>query len=222
MMNILVVEDDEQLSKNVCLALTESGYCVESCISGIDAVNKIWRYSYDLVLLDIMLPGIDGFEVMKRIYLRKVPVMFMTARTDIKDKLHGFKLGAQDYLTKPFELPEMIARVAVVLKFAQKPEPQELYYYRNYCLDEEGYALRKDGLNIELKAMEFALAAHFIKNPGVIFSRDELIEAICGENYHSQPRAMNNHISQIRKKLGWNEYLHTYRNVGYMLQSEEE
>jgi len=212
---ILIVEDDTYIAQAVKEILSLKSYKSEICDSGTEAVDLIRENPYDLILLDIMLPGIDGFQIMNKIKYREIPVIFVTAKQDINDKLHGFKLGAEDYVIKPFDIMELLARVDVALR--RRKKGQVKYYYGDVCLDTAAHSVSKNGKNIELTPKEFELAEYFIKNQNMTLTRESIHNAVWGGEFIDETRTIDNHVRQIRKKLGWQKCLITIYKLGYKL-----
>lgn len=219
-MEILIVEDDENIARAAREILNLKNYGTEICDSGTLAVELIKKNNYDLILLDVMLPGFSGFQVMERISYREIPVIFITAKQDIKDKLCGFELGAEDYIVKPFEMMELLARVEVVLRRNKKVQTE--YQYGDIWLSISSHSIKKNGAEVDLTPKEFELAAYFIRNQELIIHRDILMGAIWGGQFLGETRTIDNHVRQLRKKLDWKEYLVTVPKMGYKLKHIDE
>lgn len=216
-MDILIVEDDENIANAASEILHFKGYQSYICSSGTLAVDLIKRNDYDLILLDIMLPGLDGFQVMERTTYRKIPVIFITAKEGIKDKLRGFHLGAEDYLVKPFEMMELLARVDVVLRRSKKISTDGEYTYQGIRININTHNIQKDGVDLVLRPREFELAAYFMANQGIVLTREVLMDVVWGNEFGGETRTLDNHVRQIRKKLGWEKCLITVTKIGYKL-----
>ena len=201
-MNILIVEDDDNIANVVSEILQAREFETVLCDTGSQAVELIKNNMYDLILLDVMLPGLDGFQVMQKIAYRRIPVIFMTARQDIKDRLYGFELGAEDYITKPFNIMELLARIEVVLRRNNKLDDQ--YQYDNVHIDAKTHCINMNGEEV--------------KNQGMVLSREMLMHSIWGDEYGEESRTLDNHILHLRKKLGWEEKLITIPRIGYRLE----
>lgn len=214
-MKILIVEDDTYIALAVKEILKINGYDSEICDSGTEAIERIRENSYDLILMDIMLPGIDGFQILKKISYKEVPVILVTARQDLVDKLYGFQLGAEDYIIKPFDMMELLARVEVALRRNKKEQKE--YCYGDICLDTVAHSVSRNGDNIELTPKEFELAEYFIKNQNMTLPRERIHNAVWGGEFIDETRTIDNHVKQIRKKLGWQECLMTIYKLGYKL-----
>lgn len=215
-MEILIVEDDENIANAASEILSLKSYDTEICDSGTLAVELIKQKNYDLILLDVMLPGLNGFQVLEKISYRQIPVIFITAKQDIRDKLCGFELGAEDYIVKPFEMMELLARVEVVLRRNKKV--QEEYEYGDLCLNIAHHTITKNGKEIDLTPKEFELAAYFIRNQELILNRDVLLNTLWGGEFPGETRTVDNHVRMLRKKLDWKGYLVTVPKMGYKLK----
>lgn len=215
-MNILIVEDDDNIANVVSEILQAREFETVLCDTGSQAVELIKNNMYDLILLDVMLPGLDGFQVMQKIAYRRIPVIFMTARQDIKDRLYGFELGAEDYITKPFNIMELLARIEVVLRRNNKLDDQ--YQYDNVHIDAKTHCINMNGEELLLRPKEYELALYLVKNQGMVLSREMLMHSIWGDEYGEESRTLDNHILHLRKKLGWEEKLITIPRIGYRLE----
>lgn len=213
---ILLVDDEPLILKGLKYSLEQDGYETDSAMDGEEALAKFESGEYDLILLDVMLPGLDGFQVMQKIAYRRIPVIFMTARQDIKDRLYGFELGAEDYITKPFNIMELLARIEVVLRRNNKLDDQ--YRYDNVHIDAKTHCINMNGEELLLRPKEYELALYLVKNQGMVLSREMLMHAIWGDEYGEESRTLDNHILHLRKKLGWEEKLITIPRIGYRLE----
>ena len=214
-MDILIVEDDENIASATREILYLNDYHVEICYSGILAVEFVQKNCYDLILLDVMLPGMDGFQVMEEISCKQVPVIFITAKQDIRDKLCGFSLGAEDYIVKPFDFMELLARVEVVLRRNKKIRSE--FTYGDINMNISSHYITKNGVKVNLTPKEFELAAFFIRHQDLILDREMIFNSVWGEAYGEKTRTIDNHIRLLRRKLGWHEYLITVPKMGYKL-----
>lgn len=218
MARILIIEDDENISKTIAATLSVVGYDSEICRDGESGVIAARSSSWDLILLDVMLPGIDGFEVIKRISTSEIPVIFLTARQNVLDKVTGLKLGAEDYIVKPFEALELLARIEVVLRRAGKL--QETVSYGDICVDISRHTVTKNGKNVSLTPKEFDVFVFFLNNMNIAVTRERLLSAVWGFDFEGESRTVDIHIQQIRKKLGLRDNLVTIPKLGYRLESE--
>lgn len=218
MINILVVEDDEHIAKSIEMTVSMVGYGCTVCDNGSDAVELIKSGKLDLILLDVMLPGLSGFEVIDRIHYTGIPVIFLTAMGDVTDKIKGLRMGAEDYIVKPFEAMELLARIEVVLRRFRKGE--EVLRYKDITVDVDGHVVKKDRTVIDLTPKEFDVLVFFMRHQDIAVSRDRLLAAVWGYEFEGESRTVDIHIQQIRKKLGLKEKLVTIPKLGYRLESE--
>ncbi|WP_050637252.1 response regulator transcription factor [Candidatus Stoquefichus sp. SB1] len=217
MIKILIVEDDENIAKLIVTTLSLSGYESKVCHNGKAAIDLIYQEMFDLILLDIMLPETDGFEVMKRIQKRNIPVIFLTALQNVADKVKGLRLGAEDYIVKPFESIELLARIEVVLRRAHKLT--RCYQYLDINVDVEQHIITKKEEMIALTPKEFNVFVFFLQHPDIVLTRERLLAEIWGYEFEGETRTVDIHIQQIRKKLGLEKCLVTIPKLGYRLES---
>ena len=217
MIKILIVEDDENIAKMIMATVSIVGYEAEICDNGAAAVSRILNGNYDLVLLDVMLPGIDGFEIMERISGSEVPVIFLTALMDVADKVKGLRLGAEDYIVKPFEAVELLARIEVVLRRTKKG--QDKLRYGSIEVDINGHTVMQKKQPVSLTPKEFELLVFFIQNQDIALSRERLLTAIWGYEFCGETRTVDIHVQQLRAKLGLKNNLVTLPKLGYRLNS---
>ena len=199
MLKILVVEDEVSIANLLKLTLSKEGYTVKIAEDGLVATNIIDKEQFDLILLDIMIPKIDGFELIPYIKEKEIPVIFTTAISDINSKLKGFNLGADDYITKPFEIKELLARVRVVLRRNNKLETK--YKYKNIEIDYQSRTVKKDGKVVSLTKKEYDLLILLIQNKNVALYREIIYERLWNDEYDKDTRTVDLHIQRIRKKL---------------------
>ena len=216
MIKILVVDDEKSICDLIDLNLSASGYHCQSVQNGLDAIDLIEKENFDLILLDIMLPGADGYDVMEYIRPLKIPVIFITAKHEVKDRVKGLKLGADDYLVKPFDVVELIARVEAVLRRYNKTE--KLLAAGDVVVDVEARRVLKDGKPVVLTNKEFGLLVLFIRNKNVALFRETLYEKVWEDEYISDSRTLDLHVQRLRKKLGWEQNLVAVSKVGYRLE----
>lgn len=215
---ILIVEDDAHIAKYIQTCLTVGNYESEICGDGLSAVERIGRENYDLMLLDIMLPGLNGFEVMEHALKYEIPVIYLTAVCDVADKVRGLKSGAEDYIVKPFEALELLARVELVLKRYHKS--RALYTYGDIVLDTERHIVEKAGEQISLSPKEFDVLAFFIQHQDIVISRERLLSAVWNYDFEGETRTVDTHVQQVRRKLGLKDRLLTVPKYGYKLERE--
>lgn len=214
--NILIVEDDEAISNLIKINLNMAGYESKQIFDGLEALNLIKEKSFDLILMDIMLPGMDGFEVIKKIRNLNLPVIFLTAKNGLADKVTGLKSGAEDYIVKPFETVELLARIEVVLRRYSKNN--NCIEFKNLKIYEEERIIKKDDKTIDLTLKEFELIVILVKNKNMALSREYLLEKIWGYEYMGETRTIDTHIQKIRKKLDLTDNIKTVYKIGYRLE----
>lgn len=217
MNRILIVEDEATISRLIEVSLTRAGYACTVANDGLAAADQIEQQDFDLALLDIMLPGLDGYELLD--YLRPLgtPVIFITAKTATKDRVRGLQLGADDYLVKPFEVEELLARVGAVLRRTGRGG-QTLQAF-DVTLDVVGRRVTQNGRPVELTPREFGLLEQLMRNRGAALYREALYERVWGGEM-ADTRTLDLHIQRLRKKLGWQEQIETVYRVGYRLRKE--
>ncbi|MEO0494921.1 MAG: response regulator transcription factor [Actinomycetota bacterium] len=222
---ILTVEDDERIRTSVRLALEDEGWTVEEAESGEDALNAFTREAADVVLIDIMLPGIDGFDVCRAIRRASdVPIVMVTARADTHDVVAGLEAGADDYLTKPFAPKELSARIRALLRRARTVEPgsPQMTFGDLEIIPDEG-VVRLGGDEVHLTKTEFRLLVELATNPGRVLSREVLLERVWGYGYFGDGRLVDVHIRRLRTKIEPDpanpRHVLTVRGLGYKLQS---
>ena len=218
MIRILIVEDDENISKMLAATLSIGGYTYEQCADGVEAAARIPEGAYDLVLLDVMLPGLDGFAVLDTIRAAgcDTPVIFLTALGAVADKVKGLRGGAEDYIVKPFEAVELLARIEVVLRRAGKSEMH--LSYGDIRVDIEKHTVLKGGQPVTLTPKEFDVLVFFMRNPDVAITREQLLSNIWGYNFAGESRSVDIHVQQVRRKLGLRGTLITIPKLGYRLE----
>lgn len=216
--HILIVEDDENIAHMIEAALTIGGYTSRVCSDGACAVNEILGGGYDLVLLDVMLPKLDGFGVFEAKGENPTPVIFLTAMADVPSKVKGLRMGAEDYIVKPFEAVELLARIEVVLRRTHQEE--STLAYQNIVVEIEKHGITLDGRPVVLTPKEFDLLVFFIRNVDIALTRERLLSAVWGYSFSGETRTVDTHVQQIRKKLGLHNSLLTIPRLGYRLESQ--
>ncbi len=216
MIRILVVEDEKPISDLVRMSLRKAGYECACVYDGLAAADALERERYDLVLLDVMLPGVDGFALMDYIRPLDIPVIFLTAKNDLNDRVKGLKMGAEDYIVKPFEVLELLARVEVVLRRYNKLD--DVLHVGGLDIDTRSMAVSRAGEELPLTAKEYELLLLFARNPGVALYRETIYERVWGGDYVSSSRTVDLHVQRLRKKVGWEDRLVALPKVGYRLE----
>ena len=213
---ILVAEDDIAIADLIRMNLEMVGYDVKVVNDGIEALSKIQEEDFALVILDVMLPSVDGFEIIKKIDTRNNSIIFLTARNELKDKLKGLKEGADDYMTKPFEPLELLARVEAVIR--RNKTYDEILNFKHIVLNESKRVIIINDREVELTPKEFELFVYLLKNKNIAISRTQLIEQIWGYDFEGETRTIDMHIQKIRKKLNLKENLKTIYKFGYRFE----
>ena len=218
-MKILIIEDEEMIADIISRGLTRAGYQCECVYDGTDAAGLLEEKRYDLILLDIMLPGVVGYELMEYIKNLGIPVIFITAKARLEDKIKGFKLGADDYITKPFELAELTARVEAVLKRYYKT--QSRISVAGMEIDTLSRTVKKNGRLVELTAKEYDLFLVFLRNRNIALYRERIYEEVWGGEYDPDSRTVDIHVQRLKRKMGLEHSIVSVRNVGYRLEVSE-
>lgn len=214
MAKILIVEDEEAINKLVKNNLCLIGHTCEQAYDGKEALEKVQTDEYDLILLDIMLPYKSGFEIIKEI--KDTPVIFLTAKDRLEDKIEGLTSGAEDYIVKPFEILELIARINIVLRRTKKET--KAIQIGQVQVNMESQIVKLMGQIVELKPQEYALLEVLIHNRNLALTREKLLELAWGFEYEGDTRTVDVHIQQLRKKLNLEDYIKTVYKVGYRLE----
>jgi two-component system alkaline phosphatase synthesis response regulator PhoP len=224
MPNILVVDDEPNIIELAKLYLEREGYRVEGVANGQDALSKFASFNPDFIILDLMLPDIDGFEVCRRIRAKSdVPILMLTARKEDVDKIVGLEIGADDYFTKPFNPRELVARVKAILRRYQVGlKPGDAVEVGKLRIDPSRYEVTVDGQPVKLRTKEFALLKAFAQNLGIVLSREKLLEIVWGYDYYGETRTVDVHVKQLRDKIaGSGTQIETVRGTGYKMAIAE-
>ena len=216
MIRILIVEDEKPISDLIKLSLTKAGYSCTCAYDGTTAANILEEEHFDLALLDVMLPEVSGFELMEYIQPTGTPVIFITAKNSVDDRVKGLRMGAEDYIVKPFEVMELLGRVEVVLRRYQKTE--DLLTVGELTIDMRSLQVQRNGETILLTKKEWDLMLLFAQNPGAALYRETIYERVWGGEYPVGSRVVDLHIQRLRKKIGWEDKLQTVNRVGYRLE----
>lgn len=217
MNKIMIAEDDASIANLLRTALTGAGYACSCAADGKTAADLLEQEPFDLALLDIMLPEIDGYELMDYCRMLEVPVIFLTAKGEVKDRVKGLRLGAEDYIIKPFELMELLARVETVLRRCGKAG-RVIFLPPGIEIDTASHLVRKDGEAVPLTAKEYDLLLLFAQNKNVALYRERIYEHVWGEEYLGDTRTVDLHIQRMRKKLGLEDRLVAVYKIGYRLE----
>ena len=228
-MRILVVEDEKKINDIIVKTLKQEKYGVDSCFDGEEALDYIFSVEYDIILLDIMLPKRDGFEVLKSIRKKgiKTPVLFLTAKDEIEDRVKGLDLGADDYLVKPFAFEELLARIRVLLRknSGSGEDTGNVLKIANLTVDCNKHEVFRDDVLIKLSAKEFSILEYMMRNRGRVVSKEKIEEHVWDFDYEGGSNIVEVYIKFLRKKID-NDFspklIHTIRRVGYILKVENE
>lgn len=223
---IFCVEDDKSIRDLVIYTLTAVGYEAEGFSTGEEMFKELEKTSPQLIMLDIMLPDEDGLAILKKLksdpMTEDIPVIMATAKGTEYDKVVGLDLGADDYLAKPFGMMEMISRVKAVLRRSAPKEKTDLLRMGKLELDEKRHTVSVDGTQVQLTLKEYELLRVFMKNPGIVFSRDSLLSIVWGINFIGESRTVDVHIGTLRTKIGeCGNYIETVRGVGYKMEEQK-
>lgn len=214
MKKILVVEDEENISKLISDTLNLGGYAVEKAFDGEEAVKKLQDKKFDLIILDIMLPRLDGFEVMQKVNNKSIPIIFLSAKNDVATIVKGLSEGGQDYMIKPFEPLELLARVE--LRIGEKTK--KIYEYKDIKVNIEERVVYKNNEKIALTPKEYDLFLLLLENVGIALSRDTILDTVWGINEDIETRTVDYHIQQLRKKLDLKKEINTVNKIGYRIE----
>lgn len=216
MIKILIVEDEKPIANLISMNLTACGYQCFCAYDGLSAADLIESHTYDLALLDIMLPGASGYELLEQLRPTGTPVIFITAMSTVSDRVQGLRAGADDYLVKPFEIVELIARVETVLRRAGARE--ERYEIGEVVVEPKSMLVTKGGVPVTLTHKEYDLLLLFLRNRNIALFRDTIYERIWEAEFTGDSRTVDLHVQRLRKKLGWQDRLVAIYKVGYRLE----
>lgn len=222
---ILVVDDEEKIRELVCKYARFSGYRAECASNGMEAVEKCRNGGYDLVIMDIMMPELDGFSAVREIRkTSSVPVIMLSARGEDYDKISGFELGADDYVTKPFSPKELMLRCEAIFRRTERrsesrAKENDVYVFEGLTVDMSARSVSADGRRLELSPKEYDLLFYFVKNRGLALERRQIIDAVWGYDYYGGDRTLDTHVKLLRKNLGaYCNRITTLRGVGYRFE----
>ncbi|MDL2300586.1 response regulator transcription factor [Clostridiaceae bacterium OttesenSCG-928-D20] len=216
MIKILIVEDEKPINHLIEMNLSEAGYDCTCAFDGMTAANIIEKERFDLILLDIMLPEVDGYELLEYIKPFEMPVIFLTAKGSVEDRVKGLKLGADDYLVKPFEIVELLARVETILRRAGKTQTEIII--DDVVIDTRSRTVKKGSREILLTMKEFDLLLLFARNKNIAIFRETLYERVWESDYMGESRTVDLHVQRLRKKLHWEDKIKAIYKVGYRLE----
>ena len=224
-MRILIAEDEKDLNNIIKQNMEEEGYSVDACYNGEDALYYLQNTEYDAAIIDVMMPIMDGFEAVKeyRLGQGKTPILFLTARDSVEDKVKGLDLGADDYLTKPFSFAELTARVRVMTR-KKFSNPTNIYTIDDLSLDSNSKTVTRAGKEIRLSAKEFSLLEYMIRNKNKVLSREKIENNLYNFDYEGGTNVVDVYISYLRKKIDEGhsrKIIHTIRGYGYILKEEK-
>lgn len=216
MQKILVVEDEAPIANLIKINLEAEGYCCICAYDGKSGADCIERESFDLILLDIMLPEIDGYELLEYVKPMGTPVIFLTAKSGVSERIKGLKLGADDYITKPFLVGELIARVEALLRRYGKLNKR--LAFADVEIDTVSRTVTRAGKQVDLTVKEFDLLVELVQNKNVALYRERLYEKVWGEEFMGDTRTLDSHIQRLRRKLNWENRIRTVFRIGYRLE----
>ena len=216
MIHILVVEDEKPIAELLHLSLTKAGYHCTCVFDGVKAADIIEKEIFDLILLDVMLPGVSGFELMDYIGSLGIPVIFLTAKNSVNDRVRGLRMGAEDYIVKPFEILELLARVEGVLR--RHGKLQSTISIGGLEINTLSMIVTREGREIPLTKKEYDILLLFARNPGIVLYKSTIYERVWGGDYPESTRTVELHIQRMKKKVGWNDRLHPVYTIGYRLE----
>lgn len=218
MIRVLIVEDEKPISDLIRLNLSEAGYLCDCVYDGMTAVNRLDEQTYDLVLLDVLLPELDGYEIMAYVKPLHIPVIFITAKSQVDDRVKGLKIGADDYLVKPFEIVELLARVEAVLR--RYHQGQSTMLIDDITVDLHARTVKRNHIEIPLTKKEYELFLLFVHNKNIALFRDKIYEKVWEGDERGDSRTVDLHVQRLRKKLGWEHRITAVYKVGYRLELE--
>ncbi len=216
MIRILAVDDERPIAELLRVSLARAGYQCTCAYDGIEAANLIEKEPFDLILLDIMLPGIDGFELMDYIRSTGIPVIFLTAKNAVSDRVKGLKMGAEDYMIKPFDILELLARVEGVLR--RHGKLQTVLRIGDLEIHTLSMQVTRQGMEVPLTRKEYDLLLLFAQNVGVVLSKNTIYERVWGGEYPENTRTVELHVQRMKKKVGWDDRIRPVYGMGYRLE----
>ena len=217
MVKILIAEDEEPIANLIRMNLKKAGYACECAYDGQEAADRMEEGHYDLLLLDIMLPKINGYELMEYAQSIQLPVIFITAMDSTENKVKGLKMGAEDYLAKPFEIVELLARVEAVLRRCNKIG--RMLHILDVDIDLSSRTVMQDNQQILLTLKEYELLLFFARNPNIALYREVIYEQVWEKEYTGDSRTVDLHVQRLKKKLGWDKHICAVYKIGYRLET---
>lgn len=217
MVKILIAEDEEPIANLIRMNLKKAGYACECAYDGQEAADRMEEGHYDLLLLDIMLPKINGYELMEYAKSIQLPVIFITAMDSTENKVKGLKMGAEDYLAKPFEIVELLARVEAVLRRCNKIG--RMLHILDVDIDLSSRTVMQDNQQILLTLKEYELLLFFARNPNIALYREVIYEQVWEKEYTGDSRTVDLHVQRLKKKLGWDKHICAVYKIGYLLET---
>lgn len=217
MVKILIAEDEEPIANLIRMNLKKAGYACECAYDGQEAADRMEEGHYDLLLLDIMLPKINGYELMEYAKSIQLPVIFITAMDSTENKVKGLKMGAEDYLAKPFEIVELLARVEAVLRRCNKIG--RMLHILDVDIDLSSRTVMQDNQQILLTLKEYELLLFFARNPNIALYREVIYEQVWEKEYTGDRRTVDLHVQRLKKKLGWDKHICAVYKIGYRLET---
>lgn len=216
MVRILIVEDERPISELLRLSLTKAGYHCTCVYDGVQAADILEKQTFELILLDVMLPGIDGFSLMEYIRDLSIPVIFLTAKNAVADRVKGLRMGAEDYIVKPFEILELLARVDGVLR--RHGNLESTLFVGGLQINTLSMQVTRNGEELPLTKKEYDLLLLFAQNPGIVLYKSTIYERVWGGEYPETTRTVELHVQRMKKKAGWNDLLKPVYSIGYRLE----
>ena len=223
MARVLVVDDEKLIVKGIRFSLEQDGYEVDCAYDGDEAIERAKEREYDVVLLDVMLPGHDGFEVCQTIReFSEMPIIMLTARSEERDELQGFDLGVDEYISKPFSPKILVARVEAILRRTQGNGNTDEISAGGIVVDKAAHTVMSDGSPVDLSFKEFELLTYFIENQGIALSREKILNSVWNYDYFGDARTIDTHVKKLRSKMGdKGEYIKTVWGMGYKFEVDE-
>ncbi len=227
MNKILVVDDEYRIREIIKKYATYSGYDVTEAVDGLQAISLCNRNEYDLIIMDVMMPELDGFSACREIRKKRAtPILMLSAKGEEYDRIHGFELGIDDYVVKPFSPKELMMRINAIIKRTAKPKQEQsvaVFKAKGLQIDFNAHSVTIDGNRVDITPKEYELLSYMVQNKGVALTREKLIEKIWGKDFDGDDRTLDTHIKLLRKRLGdYSSCISTLRGVGYRFEIDEQ